>query len=72
MKENKIITRSNLKNFYELLPKTIFLRVNKSYIVNTQHIESFDNNDIYLSSYVIAIGNNYRDTFHNEFVARIS
>lgn len=44
LNEQRIITRMNLKTIYDLLPKSIFLRVNKSYIVNTTQIEAFDNN----------------------------
>jgi two-component system LytT family response regulator len=44
--------------------------VNKSYIVNTGHIESFDNNDIFIKSYEIAIGNSYRDDFFEGFVMK--
>lgn len=51
--------------------KPLFLRVNRSYIVNTRQIASFDNNDIYIDKYEIAIGNNYRDIFFDEFVAKM-
>lgn len=61
--EQRIITRMNLKNMHELLPKSMFLRVNKSYIVNTGHIDSFDNNDIFIKQHEIAIGNTFRDIF---------
>ncbi len=70
LNEQRIITRMNLKNMYEQLPKSIFLRVNKSYIVNTQQIESFDNNDIFIGKYEIAIGSSYRDIFFDEFVMK--
>lgn len=66
----RVITKTSLKTIYELLPKA-FLRVNRSYIVNTQLITSFDNNDIYIGKYEIAIGNNYRDIFFDEFVAKM-
>ena len=70
LNEQRIITRMNLKAIYDLLPKSIFLRVNKSYIVNTTQIEAFDNNDIFIKNYEIAIGNSYRDSFFEEFVTR--
>jgi two-component system LytT family response regulator len=70
LNEQRIITRMNLKTIYDLLPKSIFLRVNKSYIVNTTQIEAFDNNDIFIKNYEIAIGNSYRDSFFEEFVTR--
>ena len=66
--EQRVITRMNLKNIFELLPKHDFLRVNKSYIVNTKHIDSFDNNDIFIKTHEIASGNTYRDTFFEAFM----
>lgn len=70
LEKQRIITRMNLKAMYELLPKSLFLRVNKSYIVNTTHIEAFDNNDIFIKTYEIAIGSSYRDIFFKDFVTR--
>lgn len=70
LSEQRIITRMNLKAIYDILPKSLFLRVNKSYIVNTAQIEAFDNNDIFIKNYEIAIGNSYRDIFFEEFVTR--
>jgi len=67
---DRIITKMNLKNIHEKLPKKQFLRVNKSYIVNSSLIDSFDNNDIYLKNHTVAIGNAYREAFFNEFVHR--
>lgn len=40
LSDQRIITRMSLKAIFDLLPKSTFLRVNKSYIVNTGHIES--------------------------------
>lgn len=68
--EQRIITRMNLKTIHDLLPKSKFIRINKSYIVNTDHIESFDNNDIFIKTYEIGIGSSYRDFFFEEFVLK--
>lgn len=65
--EQRLITKMNLKSIHELLPKNVFLRINKSFIVNTQHIDSFDNNDVCISKYEISIGNSYRDYFFEKF-----
>ena len=46
LEDQRIITKMNLKNIHEQLPDKLFLRVNKSYIVNTSHIDSFDTNDV--------------------------
>lgn len=70
LSDQRIITRMSLKAMFDLLPKSCFLRVNKSYIVNTNQIEAFDNNDIFIKTYEIAIGNSYRDDFFEGFVMK--
>lgn len=65
---SRIITRMNIKTIHDLLPKSIFLRTNRSYIVNKNHIDSFDNNDVFIKSYEIAIGNSFRDEFFNDLM----
>lgn len=67
MENQRIITRMSLKAIFELLPDNNFFRINKSYIVNKAHIESFDNNDVFIKNYEIAIGNSYRDDFFRLF-----
>lgn len=64
----RIITRMNVKTIYDLLPQNIFFRINRSYIVNKNHIDSFDNNDVFIKTYEIAIGNSYRDAFFESFM----
>lgn len=66
----KIITKMYLKNILELLPQSIFFRINRSYIVNLQQIESFDNNDVFIKAYEIAIGNSYRDAFFQKITPK--
>ena len=61
--ERKVVTKTTLKAIYEQLPQDIFMRVNKSYIVNLNRINSFDTSDIFIEKYEIAIGNTYKDTF---------
>ena len=58
LSDQRIITRMSLKAIFDLLPKS------------TGHIESFDNNDIFIKSYEIAIGNSYRDDFFEGFVMK--
>jgi len=66
----RVITRMNLKAIHEQLPAATFLRVNKSYIINTRHITSFDNNSIMLGAHEILIGDSYRKPFFDGFVAK--
>ena len=70
LNDQRIITRMSLKAISDVLPKQLFLRVNKSYIINMAHIDSFDNNDVFIKSYEIAIGNSFRDIFFEIFVMR--
>lgn len=69
-KEQRIITRMNLKAIYEELPQSLFYRISKSYIVNTKHIHSFDNNSIFVNQHEITIGNGYREAFLNDFLRK--
>ena len=65
-KEGKIITKITLKAIHEQLPHNIFIRVNKSYIVNQNKIESFDTNDIFIGKHELAIGSTYKDAFFEQ------
>lgn len=70
LKGKRIITKMSLRMMQELLPDRIFFRINRSYIVNLQHIDSFDNNDIFIADQEIAIGNGYRDSFFQIFASK--
>lgn len=61
--DQRLITHMNLKTIHGLLPESQFLRVNRSYIVNKQQIDSFSNNDVFIGPYEIAIGSVYQDAF---------
>ncbi|MFD0762829.1 LytR/AlgR family response regulator transcription factor [Lutibacter aestuarii] len=65
---DKIITAMNLKTIHTKLPKTSFIRVSKSYIVNEVAIESFDNHTIYIKDYEIPIGKLYQENFHKQYL----
>ena len=66
----KIITNMNIKTVHDQLPASIFVRISKSYIINVQHITSFDNNSVTIQTYEIPIGNAYRTYFFDEFVTK--
>lgn len=70
LETQKVITLMNIKTIHELLPKSFFVRVSKSYIINVNNIDSVDNNTVYIGKNEIPIGNIYRDHFFNEFVTR--
>ena len=66
----RVITLMNIKTIHDLLPKNMFVRVSKSYIINAKKIDSVDNNTVYIGKSEIPIGNIYRDLFFNEFVTK--
>lgn len=68
--EKKIITLISIKNILTQLPQSLFARVSKSYVINTQHIESFDNNDVIIGTYEIPIGNSFREHFLEEIMRK--
>jgi DNA-binding LytR/AlgR family response regulator len=68
--DQKIMTAMNIKTIHDQLPPRIFARVSKSFIVNVQHIDSFDNNLIFIRALEIPIGNAYRTYFFDEFVTK--
>ncbi|MDR1181143.1 MAG: LytTR family DNA-binding domain-containing protein [Bacteroidales bacterium] len=70
LEDKRIITRMSLKNMQDLLPQSAFFRINRSYIINREQIDSFDNNDVFIKSYEIAIGNSFRNSFFEELMGK--
>jgi DNA-binding LytR/AlgR family response regulator len=67
-RDNKIITSMNVKTISAQLPSSIFARVSKSYIVNVQHITSFDNELIFIQSNEIPLGQGFKDDFLKQYI----
>ncbi|WP_407481695.1 LytR/AlgR family response regulator transcription factor [Elizabethkingia meningoseptica] len=63
----KLITAMNLKTIHQRIISSSFLRVSKSYIVNLQYIDSFDNHTVYIDESEIPLGEVYRDDFFNTY-----
>ena len=59
----KLITAMNLKSMHQKLPLDQFFRVSKSYLVNKDYIDSFDNQNIYIGETEIPLGTVYRKDF---------
>jgi two-component system LytT family response regulator len=68
--DNKIMASMNVKTIGSQLPEAIFARVSKSYIVNTHHISSFDNECVYIQKMEIPLGLSYRDDFVKQYIER--
>ncbi|WP_436488718.1 LytR/AlgR family response regulator transcription factor [Chitinophaga sp. ARDCPP14] len=63
----KLITAMNLKTIHQKLPQQLFLRVSKSYVVNSKYIDSFDHRSIFLGDVEIPIGEVYKRDFFSVF-----
>lgn len=61
--DNKIITAMNLKTIHSHLNPSMFARVSKSYLVNINHIDSFDNHTIYIKNTEVPIGDVFKKDF---------
>lgn len=61
LEDRRIITRMTIKNIIDILPSDRFIRCSKSYVVNRDKVDSFDNNDIFIGSNELAIGPSYRE-----------
>ncbi|MFC2272974.1 MAG: LytR/AlgR family response regulator transcription factor, partial [Capnocytophaga granulosa] len=56
---DKYITWINLKNIHSQLPAALFVRVNKSCVVNVQHISSYTHQFVCIGETEIPIGRAY-------------
>ncbi|WP_299180063.1 LytTR family DNA-binding domain-containing protein [uncultured Aquimarina sp.] len=64
LKDKKLVSSETLRYWEELLPPKKFMRVHKSYIINTSKIEKFSGNQIYLiGQKIIPLGRAYKSNF---------
>ena len=66
-KQQKLITAMNLKTIHQKISGETFIRVSKSYVVNMNFIDSFDNHNIYIEDSEIPLGEVYRAKFFTKF-----
>ncbi len=62
----KIMTKQNFKNIEDILPKTNFVRVHKSYMIAIDKIESIEKNRIRINDMIIPISDSYKDLFYDK------
>ncbi len=66
-KNQKLITAMNLKSMHLKLPPEDFMRVSKSYVVNLEYIDSFDNHTLYVNESEIPLGEVYKKDFFEKY-----
>jgi DNA-binding LytR/AlgR family response regulator len=70
MDDRQFIASMTFSSFEELLPKSKFIRVHRSFIVNKSKIGLIEGNRIVIGKQEIPIGSNYREQFFNEIGIR--
>lgn len=66
--KEKHMTAMNVKTIFNQLPADIFARINKSYVINIDHIKSIDNDFVNIQSLELPIGRTFKDDFINNYV----
>ncbi len=62
--KSPLITHLTLSAAEEMLPASLFMRINRSYIISLKHIRSIDRNDcVYIGDQIIRVTDAYRETF---------
>jgi DNA-binding LytR/AlgR family response regulator len=64
----KLLTAMNLKTIHQKMPQDVFLRASKSYLVNKDHVESFDNHSVYIGEAEVPLGEVYKKEFFEKFL----
>lgn len=66
--KEKHMTAMNVKTIYNQLPQEVFARINKSYVININHIKSIDNDFVQVEGHELPIGRTFKDDFINNYV----
>lgn len=61
--DRRLMVAMNIKTMYSQLPSDVFVRVNKSFVVNLSKIESVDSHGVTVAGVEIALGASYKDNF---------
>jgi len=62
-KDREILSLMTMQNAADLLPAAIFVRIHKSYIVNVQHLDVVEEDEVRIGEDRLPIGSSYRDDF---------
>lgn len=56
-----VVARMSMKSIEEQLPESMFIRVQKSYIVSKEYVTAIRKNSVFIGNIEIPVGDNYRD-----------
>ncbi len=63
LNDKKLITNLSMKKIENLLPKSQFYRIHKSFIISMDKVESIEGNMVNINNMHLPIGNSYRQDF---------
>jgi len=66
--DKRIMTAMNIKTIHAQLPDRIFARVNKSFLINVDYIDSVEIDFIQLAGEEIPLGRTYKEHFLKQYV----
>jgi len=66
LKDNakSIVARLSMKSLEDLLPSSMFIRIQKSYIVSKEHITAIRKNSVFIRTTELPIGDNYKEAVY--------
>jgi DNA-binding LytR/AlgR family response regulator len=56
-----LVARLSMKGFEEQLPSSMFIRIQKSYIVSKNYITAIKKNSVFIGTTELPVGENYKD-----------
>lgn len=68
--DKQFLLRNTLTKTLDILRKDFFVRVHRSYCINTNHIDSFTENEVVVNGSPIPVGRNYKDELMKLFKFR--
>ncbi|WP_162339676.1 LytR/AlgR family response regulator transcription factor [Cyclobacterium salsum] len=69
LSEKKYLSAEPLKKWVEMLDEGVFIRVHKSFVINSTEISKISGNQVFMNSgKVIPLGRAYKETFINRFL----
>lgn len=66
-KDKNFVVRHPLNLVMEKFDRPYFIRVHRSYAINMDHLDTFNNNSVFLRDREIPLGRNYKDDFLQRF-----
>lgn len=69
--QESFIAKSKITDMESVLAAKGFLRIHRSFIINTTFVTAFNNNELHLGNHKIPVGRSYKQEFDN-FVNKVS